>query len=138
MQVVISIKGALENGEIFEQTPEDNPIPIVLGQNNIFPKLEEELALMQPGDTRTISLCPEEAYGPHHNELVQTIDVSSFNKEILPATGMILSLNVERDGKQLKVPATVINVEKERVTVDFNHPLAGKTVIYTLTFHNYL
>lgn len=136
-QVVISIKGALENGEIFEQTPEDHPIPVALGQNNMFPKLEETLEEMQPGDTRTITLHPEDAYGPHHDDLVQTLDLSSFNKSIQPAPGMILSLNVNRDGQQEKVPATVISVDEKKVTIDFNHPLAGKTVVYTVSLHSY-
>lgn len=137
-QVIISIKGALENGEIFEQTPEDHPIPVALGQNNIFPKLEEALVAMQPGETRTIPLTPEEAYGPHHQDLVQTLDISTFESSLQPVPGMIVSLNVERDGRQEKVPASVVNVEKGKVTLDYNHPLAGKSVVYTLTFHNYL
>lgn len=137
-QVVISIQGALESGEVFEQTPTDHPIPIVLGKNNIFPKLEEALTIMQPGETRTISLTPEEAYGPHHENLVQSMDASSFNKSIQPAPGMLLSLNVERNGKQEKVPATVLSVDDDKVMIDFNHPLAGKTVVYTLTLHDYL
>lgn len=137
-QVVVSIQGALENGEIFEETPEAHPIPITLGQNNIFPKIEEALAEMQPGDTRKISLTSEESYGPHHDDLVQTLDISSFSSSVQPAPGMILSLNVEKDGQQEKVPASVVEVEDDKVKIDFNHPLAGKTVIYTVTLHNYL
>ncbi|MCL7489549.1 MAG: peptidylprolyl isomerase [Desulfobulbaceae bacterium] len=136
-KVVVSLQGSLENGEIFEQTPEDHPVLIVLGHNNIFPKLEEALEAMRPGESRTIPLAPEEAYGPHHQELVQTIDLSVFNNSIQPQPGMILSLNVDRDGRQEKVPATVLNVADEKVTIDYNHPLAGKTVVYTLTMHEF-
>ncbi len=137
-QVVISLEGALENGEIFEQTPDDHPLLIALGQNNIFPELEKALENMQPGETRTIPLEPENAYGPHHDDLVQTVDMSAFSNNIQPSPGMILSLNVEKDGRQEKVPATVINVNGRKVTIDYNHPLAGKSVVYTLTMHEIL
>lgn len=137
-QVVISIQGALEDGEIFEQTPSDHPLPIVLGKNTIFPKIEEALVCMQPGETKTIRLSPEDAYGPHHTDLVQTFAASSFAENISPAPGMMLSLSLDRNGRQEKVPATVVSVEEGNVTIDFNHPLAGKSVVYTITLHNYL
>ena len=135
-QVLVTLKGALENGEVFEETPENHPLLIDLGQNNIFPLLEQALENMQPGDTQTVTLAPEDAYGPHHNDLVQNISMSTFNNSIQPKPGMILSLNMERNGQQEKVPATVVDINDEEVTMDFNHPLAGKSVIYTLTLHN--
>lgn len=134
-QIVVSLKGSLANGDVFEQTPEDHPLLLVLGQNNIFPKLEKALEKMRPGDTRTITLAPEESYGPHHQELVQTIDIAAFSNNIQPKPGMILSLKVERNGRQEKVPATVVDVKGGKITMDYNHPLAGKTVVYTMTMH---
>jgi FKBP-type peptidyl-prolyl cis-trans isomerase 2 len=135
-QVVVSLKGALENGDVFEQTPEDHPLLLILGQSTIFPVLEKALDEMRPGDTREITLAPEEAYGPHHQDLVQTIDQAAFSGKIQPAPGMILSLKVEKDGGEEKVPATVVSVANGKVTVDYNHPLAGKPVVYTLTMHS--
>ena len=135
-QVVASLRGSLENGEVFEQTPEDHPILLVLGQNKVFAELEKALEIMQPGETRTIPLTPEDAYGPHHKDLVQTLDLSAFNNSIKPTPGMILSLNIQRDGRQEKVPATVVDIEDGKITIDYNHPLAGKSVVYTLTVHN--
>ena len=134
-KLAIFLKGELENGETFEQTPEDHPLLIVLGQKNIFPKMEQILENMQRGETQSVKMLPEEAYGPHHQELVQTIDLSNFKNNIQPAPGMILSLTLEKEGRQEKVPATVLAVENDTVTVDYNHPLAGKTVVYTMTLH---
>jgi len=137
-QLIVSLQGSLENGEVFEKTPDDHPLLLVLGQSSIFPKLEKALEAMRPGETRTIPLAPDEAYGPHHEALIQILDISTFKNSIRPQPGMILSLNVTRDGKQEKVPATVVNVEDEMVTLDYNHPLAGKQVFYTLTLHDFL
>jgi len=136
-QVVASLKGSLENGEVFEETPKDHPLLINLGQNNIFPLLEAALENMQPGETKKIPLAPEDAYGPHHEDLVQVLSLSTFDNSIQPKPGMILSLNMERDGRQEKVPATVVGIKEDNVTIDFNHPLAGKSVVYTLTMHNF-
>lgn len=137
-KIVVWLKGEIENGEVFEQTPEDHPLLLVLGQSTIFPKVEEALATMQPGEVQSIRLDPEDAYGPHHQDLVQTIPAENFPHNIQPASGMVLSLAVERDGKQEKIPATVIATENGSVTIDFNHPLAGKPVIYTVKLHNIL
>ena len=136
-QVVVSLKGSLENGEVFEETPEEHPLLINLGQNNIFPLLETVLETMKPGETKTIPLAPEDAYGPHHEDLVQVLSLSTFENNIQPKPGMILSLNMERDGRQEKVPGTVVGIEEDTFTIDFNHPLAGKSVVYTLTMHNF-
>ena len=137
-KIVVWLKGEIENGEIFEQTPDDHPLLIVLGQNSIFPKVEEALHTMQPGETESIRLEPEEAYGPHYQELVQEIPAANFGNSIQPTPGMILSLNVEREGQQENVPATVIAVENDSFTIDYNHPLAGKKVIYTVKLHKIL
>lgn len=137
-QVVISLQGALENGEVFEETPADHPLPINLEQCNLFPKLIEALEEMLPKETRSILLEPEEAYGPYHEDLVQTYDRSAFGDNIEPKAGMVLSITLDKDGTRKKVPATVIDTGGGRVTVDYNHPLAGKKVVYTITFHHYL
>lgn len=137
-QVVISLRGALENGEVFEETPADHPLPINLEQCNLFPKLIETLEDMQPEETRSVLLGPEEAYGPHHEDLVQTYDASAFGENIIPKPGMLLSITLDKDGTRKKAPATVIDVGGGRVTVDYNHPLAGKKVVYTITLHSYL
>lgn len=134
-KIAVSLKGEIKNGETFEKTPDDHPLLLVLGQSTIFPKMEEVLGQMEPGETQSVQLTPEEGYGPHYQELVQQINTTNFNSAIQPAPGMILSLNVEKNGKQEKVPATVVSVDDDTVTVDYNHPLAGKTVIYTMTLH---
>ena len=60
---------------------------------------------------------------------------SAFADRIDPKPGMVLSLTVERDGVPQQVPATVLAADSETVTVDYNHPLAGKTITYTVRLH---
>ena len=137
-QVAVFLQGTLDNGEIFEKTPPDHPVIITLGQETFFPAIEKELFKMKPGETRTFSLTPEQAYGPCHKHLIQTIDRSVFGNRIDPQPGMTLSLSVEGENGPEKVPATVVSSTPEHVTVDYNHPLAGKNVTYEITLQNYI
>jgi len=138
-QAAIFFQGKLENGEVFEKTPPDHPLIITLGQGQFFPVIEKELVEMKPGETRTFTLSPEQAYGPRHEYLVQTINRSSvFGNRIDPRPGTILSLTLEGETGPEKVPATVVSSSPDHVTVDYNHPLAGKNVIYEVILHSFI
>jgi FKBP-type peptidyl-prolyl cis-trans isomerase 2 len=131
--VTITYDGAMENGEVFESAPEESPFEFVVGQNSVFPSFEAGLIGMKPGETRTITVSPEEAYGPRIEELVQTFDRSVFGDQIEPEPGMIVGMTIQRDGQNRQVPAAIMAVEGDRVTVDYNHPLAGQELLYRIT-----
>lgn len=133
VHVSVSYEGRLENGEIFESTSDSGPLEFQIGTNSIFPAFEKALINMAVGEKKTILLNPEEAYGPWSEDLTHTINRSVLSENITPEKGMILGLNMERNGETQKVPAMVTAMEGDMVTVDFNHPLAGKTVIYDIT-----
>lgn len=137
-QVAIFLQGKLEDGEIFEETPTDHPVVVTLGENTFFPAIEKELYTMQPGETRTFILAPEDAYGPHHEHLVQTMDRSVFGERIDPSPGMLLSLKIDSEKGPEQVPAMVVAVSNDHVTVDYNHPLAGKTITYIVTLERWI
>lgn len=137
-KAAIFLQGKLENGEIFEETPADHPVLVTLGQNTFFPVIEKELVTMQPGETRNFTLTPEQAYGPHHEHLVQEINRTVFGDKLDPQPGMILSLTVEGDNGPEKVPATVVSTSSDQVTIDYNHPLAGKQITYAVTLQSWI
>ncbi|MDR3089213.1 MAG: FKBP-type peptidyl-prolyl cis-trans isomerase [Desulfobulbaceae bacterium] len=128
--IVLAYTGLLDNGEIFIDQPEGVTIP--LGQNELPPTVENALIGMAPGETRTVKVAPEEGYGMRHKDLLQTISRSKLPPSITPKPGMILGLNVVKDGVNIQVPATVMAIEGEMVTVDYNHPLAGHNLTYKL------
>jgi len=133
--VSISYTATLENGEVFEKVPASKPIHLSIGSGRVLKAVEASLLGMNPGETRTVHIQPEDAFGPHHDTLVHDIKRSVFDGKLDPKPGMILSLAVERDGKSEQVPATVLAVNSENVSVDYNHPLAGKVLTYTVTLH---
>ena len=133
--VSVSYTAALPTGEIIESVPEDKPIMLVIGSGVILKAVEVSLLGMTPGQSRTVDILPEDAYGPYHRSLVHEIPRTSFAGRIDPKPGMILALSIERDGQPQQVPATVLAAGSDTVTVDYNHPLAGKTITYTVKVH---
>ena len=132
--VTITYTVTLTNGEVIDDThaEKDTSVTLTIGGGTLFMAVEACLFGMEPGENRTINLDPEDAFGLHQEDLVQDIPLSNFKGKVEPKPGMILSLTVQQDGKDHPVPATVLSVDEETVKVDYNHPLAGQHVIYTV------
>jgi len=131
-----------ETGEIFDTTYEDvakeagiynekgiyGPVPIAVGAGHVIKGLDEALEGLEVGKKHTIELPPEKAFGKRDPKLIKTFTIGQFRRQgIYPFPG--LDVEIETDsGTKLK--GRIISVSSGRVRVDFNHPYAGKTVIY--------
>ena len=131
--VSIEYEGLLEDGEIVERSSDTGPVEFVVGSNIMPPGFEKALIGMGEGEEKTITMKPEEAFGPRDENLIHTVNRSVLGDKILPKPGMVLGMTLEKGEQTHKVPALVVAVNGEDVTIDFNHPLAGKTIIYKLT-----
>jgi len=87
---------------------------------------------MKVGEKKKIRVEPEACYGSRMKDLLQEIKRENLGNDIDPKPGMIVSLTVEKEGQSHKVPATVIEVKDNTVTIDYNHPLAGHNLTYDL------
>ena len=127
----------VESGEIFDLTKEDvakkenifnpevnyGPVPIIIGAEMAVKGLENELKKMIIGDKKKILIKPEDAFGERKAEFIKLVPVSEFKKQdIDPYPGMPVNIN--------RLRGRVISVSGGRVRVDFNHPLAGKSLEY--------
>ncbi|MDF1613555.1 FKBP-type peptidyl-prolyl cis-trans isomerase [Desulfurivibrio dismutans] len=131
-QVTIHYEGRLANGEVFESSSDTAPMTFRIGEQMILPSLERAIIGMSAGQTRTVSIPPDEGYGPRVAELEIAVSRDSFgDRDIKP--GMVVTMNMERDGQTHNLPALVKEIEQEQVRVDFNHPLAGEELFYTIT-----
>lgn len=130
--VVIAVTGTLDNGEVFYVAEKDAPMRVVIGDSSLPPTLEEAISKMTVGDVQKVRVAPEEGYGPRQKDLVQTIDNPEMVQKLQPKPGMIVSLKTSKDGEEFDVPATVTEVDGTNVTVDYNHPLAGHNLTYTI------
>lgn len=128
-KVTISFEGKLENGEIFYKTNEKHSL-ITVGENQIFPALEQELVGMRVGETKTVTLAPRDAFGDHNEDLLMSISKERLNPDISDDIGGSIIVNLA-DGKKLK--GVIVDVTDDMITVDFNHPYAGKKVVVTCT-----
>ncbi|ABN57076.1 MULTISPECIES: FKBP-type peptidyl-prolyl cis-trans isomerase [Methanoculleus] len=117
------------DGEVFEDTRSGEPVRVTLGGNRINPLFEEALIGKEPGETVTVSLPPEKAYGKFNRKLVVTVKRTKLKLDHEPVVGEFV--RVEVLGKPCLV--TVLDVDEKYITVDANHPLAGETITYAIT-----
>ncbi len=126
-RVLVHYTGTLDDGTQFDSSRDREPLEVILGQDMVIPGFEKAILGMTPGQTVTVIIPEDEAYGPHHEEMVLRIPKASFPPEITPAVGEQLILRAP-DGNER--PALIVDVDDDEATLDANHPLAG----FALTF----
>ncbi len=129
--VVVSLAYKLTvDGEVLDEAGKDDAIQFLHGHGNIIPGLENELTGLKLGDSKQVSVKPEEGYGLTDNEEIEEISLEDFPEGIVPEVGMELEVKDE-DGNDLY--GRVLAITDDSVTMDFNHPLAGKTLEFEAT-----
>ncbi|MDN7025787.1 peptidylprolyl isomerase [Methanoculleus sp. FWC-SCC1] len=122
------------DGEVFEDTRSGEPVRATLGAKQINPLFEEALIGKEAGETVTVVLPPEKAYGKFRRKLVVTIQRKKLRLDHEPVPGEFITVEVL--GKPCRV--TVLDVDEKSITVDGNHPLAGETITYAITVQEIL
>ena len=129
--VRVHYTGRLDDGSEFDSSAGRDPLEITLGQAAAIPGPENAIMGMVVGDTKTVNIAAADAYGPHQPESVQEVD-----RSMLPA-----EVNVDVDvGDELRATGpdnqplllTVIAVTDVKVTLDANHPLAGRDLTFDI------
>jgi len=117
-----------ESGEVFESSLGKKPLIIRIGHGEIIPIIEQTLVGMKEGEIKTILIPPEKAYGPKKSELIMEMPHKALGN-IAPKKGLKIKLP-SQTGKE--IIAEIIDIKPESVTIDANHLLAGKTLVYDL------
>jgi peptidylprolyl isomerase len=128
-KVKVHFTGSLEDGTVFGSTMNEEPFEFIIGEKNMLPGFENAVIGIQKEDIKTITLPPEEAYGPHKKERVQVMDRSGFPKEINLEIGKRVRIRTQ-DGKYAVV--TIKDFKEDNIVIDGNDPLAGKTLIFKI------
>ena len=123
---------SLPGGEEIDSNFTGKPASFRVGDGNLLPGFEESLIGLQAGDEITVELAPEQAFGEVNPENRQSFTREQFqhilDDEVLPASeGSVVSF---RDPAGHELPGVVERIGEQSVTVDFNHPLAGKTIVF--------
>jgi len=122
-----------DTGSILDSTEGNEPFSFISGGNQILPKLEEKVGEMLIGSKKDVVLKPEDGYGTYQEDAVRIVKRSEFPEDIEIGKGMSF-LAKSPQGKDMQFLVKEINGDD--ITVDFNHPLAGKTLHFNLELLN--
>jgi peptidylprolyl isomerase len=126
-KVTLHYTGSFTDGAVFDSSVDREPFEFTIGQGTVIPGLENGIVGMNEGESRTLNIAAEEAYGLHREDLLAIIGRSQMPANIDLKIGMILQARAP-DGGIANVIVREMN--GENVTLDFNHPLAGKELIF--------
>lgn len=127
--VKVHYTGRLENGRVFDTSQGGPPLGLKIGTGKLIPGFEKAIIGMKIGNTKTITILPEEAYGPRYNELVVDVKKSDFPEDIIPDIGKKLQL---RQPAGNVIHAIITDINEDTVTLDANHPLAGRRLTFDI------
>jgi FKBP-type peptidyl-prolyl cis-trans isomerase SlyD len=121
------------DGKTVDSSDGRDPLTFVHGEGEIIPGLEDELVGMSVGDKKSVTVAPENGYGEHRDEGVQTVPRQAFQDADSLSIGNIVAIQAP-DGQAFQ--ATITEIEGDSITLDLNHPLAGKTLNFDVEIVN--
>ncbi len=127
--VKIHYTGTLENGETFDSSRGREPFEFTLGAGQVIPGFDDAVTGMGIGETKTETISADRAYGSHRDEMIIKVSKEQIPEGVNPEVGNRLAMQT-RDGQQ--VPVEVTDVTDEGLTLDANHPLAGKDLTFEI------
>jgi peptidylprolyl isomerase len=127
--VKVHYTGTLENGEVFDTSAEKEPLEFTLGQGQLIPGFEKAVVGMNVGDSTKVDIPSDEAYGEEREDLIINVPKDQLPEGVSPEVGMQLQVN-QPNGQP--VPVRVTKVGETDLTLDANHPLAGKDLTFDI------
>ncbi len=115
------------DNEVADTSRKGTPIEFIAGAGQMIPGFAKSISGMKKGEKKSFLVAPEDAYGPVRQQAIVEVPRSNLPPEITPAVGMILQAG-RPDGSS--VPARIDEVKKDTIVMNFNHPLAGKTLSF--------
>ena len=127
--VKVHYTGKLEDGKIFDSSENRDPLLFTIGEGKIIPGFEQAVIGMNPGDSTTIQIPAEQAYGPHREDMVMEVDRNQIPENLKIEVGQKLQVGQSEDQKTI---VTVTSISESKVTLDANHPLAGMALTFDI------
>jgi len=127
--VTIHYTGTLEDGTQFDSSEGRDPLEFQLGSGQVIPGFDKAVEGMSVGEEKSVTITSDDAYGPHNEQMVQEVPKNALPANIEPEKGMALQAQGQ-DGQPINL--TVTEVGEESITVDANHPLAGKDLKFDI------
>ncbi len=130
--VKVNYEGRLDNGEIFDTSQHgehNHPLEFTVGEHQVIKGFEEGVLGMEIDDEKNIFIQPKDAYGDRRDDLEREFPKEEIPFQNEPKEGMFVSLRTP-DGKEFS--AKITKITPENITLDFNHPLAGKRLNFKI------
>lgn len=127
--VKVHYTGKLDDGTVFDTSNEREPLQFTIGEEQVIPGFEQAVIGMKPGESVTVKIPVDKAYGPYHEEWVIVVERDQFSADLEPEVGQRLQMT-QADRRIIMV--TVTDISESSVTLDANHPLAGKDLTFEI------
>ncbi len=131
-RVYLNFSISLEDGSEVDSNFGQDPVDFIVGDGSLLPGFERLLFGMSGGDRQLFTVDPEDAFGMPHDQNVQVMPRRQFDDDVDLEVGLVFSF-AEASGGEL--PGMVIGFDENDVTVDFNHPLSGRTILFDVLVH---
>lgn len=128
-QVKVHYTGKLDNGMVFDSSVGSDPLEFSLGQGNVIPGFDQAVQGMSPGDSKTVKIPADQAYGPYREEMVVEANRENLPPDLAVEVGQ--QLQISQPNGQV-IPVVVTDLSESKVTLDANHPLAGQALTFEL------
>jgi FKBP-type peptidyl-prolyl cis-trans isomerase 2 len=130
-KIKVHYTGKFEDGTVFDTSEERGPLEFTIGGGEVIPGFEQSIIGMEVDEKKSVTIPPEEAYGPRREELIWERKKSEFPEGISPAVGKQVGVRLNQPDAPL-INAIITDVSEDTVTLDANHPLAGKTLVFDI------
>ena len=127
-QVKMHFSLMLEDQTVIDTNFDKEPVCFFIGDGNLLPGFEKALIGMQVNHEEIIEVEPQEAFGQHNKHNIQKLNIANFDDDKIEI-GSVYSF--ENGGGEL--PGVIVEIREDQVYVDFNHPLAGKTILFKVS-----
>ncbi len=128
-KVKVEYTGKLDDGTMFDTSQGKAPIEFEVGAKKVIPGFEKAVIGMKKGEEKEVKIKPEDAYGNRNPEMIKKLPRKMLPKDQEPKAGMMILMKT-KEGPQ--IPAAITAVSAEDITIDLNHPLAGKNLNFKI------
>ena len=132
-KVTLNFALSLDDGQIVDSTFDKKPATLVMGDGNLPDGFESFLMGLEAGAKETFHVPPEKAFSQANPNNVQSMKPSDFSADMDLEVGMIISF---ADANKNELPGVIQSIDEQTVMVDFNHPLAGKSLDFKVEILN--
>ena len=128
-KVKVHYTGKLEDGKVFDSSADREPVELTLGEGQVIAGFENAVVGMNPGESKTVVIPVADAYGPYQEEMVVNVTRDGIPDDVQPQLGEILLMR-SPEGQEYRVMVKAIS--EDSLTLDGNHPLAGKELTFDI------